>query len=104
MIEATFAALGLAVCIALLLRMLLPLPQQRRWDAFWRRRRDQLYGSWAWLRRQGQLLRASPSARREAERAIERARRSRPPVERDGNVIRPRHFRRDDDGKPPTLH
>lgn len=98
MVEKLFAALGLALCLALLLRMLLPAPAQRRWDAFW-------LGLWHGARERVQRWRTGPDARREAQDAIERARR-RSAVQREGNVIRPKAFDRDDDGagRPPTLH
>ena len=103
-IEPLLAALGLLVCAALLLRMALGPERQRRWDAFWRRRVEQLQTAGRWLQRQGLLLRSSRGARQEAARTIERARHAKPQVDREGNVIRPRRFRRDDDPDPPTLH
>ena len=104
MVESILAALGLLVCAALLLRMTLGPEKQRRWDGFWRQRLDGLRTAGRWLKRQWQLLRSSRGAREEAARTIDKARRGKPEVDRDGNVIRPRSFRRDDDGKPPTLH
>lgn len=104
MIESLFAALGLLVCAALLLRMALGPEKQRRWDRFWRGQYDRLRGAGRWLHRQWLLLRSSRGAREEAARTIDRVRRSKPAVDRDGNVIRPRSFRRDDDSQPPTLH
>ena len=101
MIEKVLASLGLIVCAALLLRMVLKHDQQLRWDRFWRRWLEQLHVAGRWLQRQWQLLRSSPAARREAEQAIERARNSKPAVDREGNVIRPRSFRKDDSKKPP---
>jgi hypothetical protein len=103
MIESVFAVLGLLVCAGLLLRMALRPAQQQRWDHFWRRRLQGLQVAGRWLRRQWQLLRSSGGARREAERAIERARGGKPDVDRDGNVIRPRSFRKSGSRKPP-LH
>jgi len=90
MIESLFAALGLMVCVLLLLRMGLGPARRQRFDAFWQRRLDGLRRSGLWLQRQWRLLRASRGARREAEAVIDRLRRG-----RDGNVIRPRRF----DGK-----
>lgn len=104
MIESVFAALGLLVCAALLLRMTLSPEKQRRWDAYGRRQLERLRGAGRWTQRQWLLLRSSRGARAEAARTIERARRNKPEVDREGNVIRPRSFRRDDDSKPPTLH
>lgn len=95
------------VCAALLLRMVLPGARQQRWDRFWRRQAERLRGAGRWLLRQVRLLRSRGDARRAAERAIEQARGKQHDVRRDGNVIRPRRFERDDtddDPKPPTLH
>lgn len=103
MIESLFAALGLLVCAALLLRMALPPAQRQRWDRRWRRQFQRLQVGGRWLRRQWQLLRSSAGARREAEQAIDRARGGKPEVDREGNVIRPRSFRKSGSRKPP-LH
>jgi hypothetical protein len=51
-----------------------------------------------WPRRVWQLLRARRGAQREAQDAIERARR-RAAVDRDGNVYRPRDFSQRPDGR-----
>lgn len=97
MVEKLLAAIGLALCLALLLRMVLPAPTRRRWDAFW-------LGLWQGARDRVQRWRSGPDARQQAHDAIERARR-RSAVQRDGNVIRPKAFDRDDGpGPPPTLH
>lgn len=99
------AGLGLAVCLMLLLRMALPAAQQRRFDAFWRRVGEGFQRAGLALRQRWLALRSRPDARRQAQQAIERAKgRAQVPADRDGNVIRPRSFRKDDDGKPPTLH
>ncbi len=103
MIEQVFASLGLLICAALALRMVLGPERQLRWDRFWRRQLDRVRGAGRWLQRQWQLLRTSRGARRQAEQAIERARSAKPQVDREGNVIRPRSFRKDDSKKPP-LH
>jgi hypothetical protein len=103
MIEAVFAALGLLVCVALLVRMCLPDRAQQRWDWFWRRQWLRVQGAGRWSKRQWMLLRAGPQARREAEKAIHRARGSKTEVDREGNVIRPRQFTKSDSKKPP-LH
>lgn len=101
MIEKLLGGVGLLVCLALLLRMALPPARQRAFDAFWRRR-------WQALRSLGQRLRhrrrrrdlareqagpepSSSDAAREAEAAIERARRA--GVDRQGNVYRPKSFK-----------
>lgn len=104
MIEKLFAILGLLVCAALLLRMALGPARRRAWDRFWQEQWQRLrVGGW-WLQRQWQLLRSSRGARRAAQDAIDRAARaSKHAVDRDGNVIRPRSFRKDDSKKPP-LH
>lgn len=101
MIEKLLGGVGLLVCLALLLRMALPPARQMAFDAFWRRR-------WQALRSLGQRLRhrrrrrdlarertgpepGSSDAAREAEAAIERARRA--GVDRQGNVYRPKSFK-----------
>ena len=105
MITHILAALGLAVCLALLLRMALPAAQQQRFDAFWRHVGAGLRRAGLALQQRWQAWRSGTDARRQAQQAIERAKgRSRTAADRDGNVIRPRSVRKDDDGKPPTLH
>lgn len=98
MFHTAFAALGLAVCIALALHMALPARPRARVDAA-------LAGLNAWLRTQ--LARATGWRRRqrqtraaalEAQRVIRRARESslrdegRLDGEWDGNVYRPKSF------------
>ncbi len=86
--EQIFAAVGLALVLAVWLATLLgPARRQRL-----------LAGPRAWWR----SLRTRGTARREAADAIERARR-RPAATREGNVIRPRSFQRQRDDDP-TLH
>jgi len=80
MIEKVLAALGLLLCAAALLGMLLGRQRVERWRA-------RLIYSMGWYRRRS-------TARSEAAQAIARARRS---VERDGNVYRPKSF----NGRPP---
>ena len=104
MIESIFAALGLLVCAALLLRMTLGSRRQQRWDWFWQRKLERLRGAGRWLQRQWQLLWSSREARRAAEDVIKRARGAKPEVDREGNVIRPRSFRKPGDDKKPPLH
>jgi hypothetical protein len=105
MIESLFAALGLTVCVLLLLRMGLGPAQRQRFDAFWQRRLDGLRRGGHWLQRQWRLLRASRGARREAEDLIGRARNGRVEADRDGNVIRPRRFGGKNRGRDDrTLH
>jgi len=88
MYEQIGAAVVLALCLAIWARMLLT-PQ---------RRQRLLAGPRALLRG----WRRRRTARREAERAIARARRK-PGVERDGNVYRPKSFDRTR-GDDETLH
>jgi hypothetical protein len=87
LLEQIAAGAVLLLCALVWLRM--ALPEAR----LWRLR--------AWLRRPWQALRKRRLARTEAAKAIERARR-RTPVDRDGNVYRPKSFDRrgrDDDTK-----
>lgn len=85
MAEKIFAALVLASCAVLLVRLV--IGEQRRWrfDAFWRR---------LWIRLRVQALRLWhwPAARRrakhDAEEAIRRAREG----TWDGNVYKPKSF------------
>jgi hypothetical protein len=86
-IEKVFAAIALAVCAVLLLRMVLPEQPRTRLDAAWQRALD---GSRRLARRVWFWRRHRQQAAREAEEAIRRAQRS---VERDGNVIRPDAFK-----------
>jgi hypothetical protein len=106
MVETAFAALVLLVCSALLVRLLLPPARRKRVDG-------RLRGVWqnlslqvqrGWQRRPRQWLQKRRT-RREAQEAIERARRraaGSTKVTREGNVYRPDGF------KPPadrdTLH
>ena len=76
MIEKTLAAIALAACLGLLLRLLLPARQRARIDAAARR-------LWHWRSHRR-------DAAREAEEAIRRAQRN---VRRDGNVIRTDAFK-----------
>ena len=103
MLQNVLAALGLLVCLTLLLRMALPAPWQQRFDAFWHRVGWRLRALGQGIRLRWQALRSGRQARREAADAIERARRGSPPVQRDGNVIRPERFGKPGSKKPP-LH
>ena len=103
MLQNVLAGLGLLVCAALLLRMVLPAAQQHRFDAFWRQVAQRIRALGRAARQRWQLLRAGRDARREAADAIERARRGRTPAQRDGNVIRPERFSKPGSKKPP-LH
>ena len=95
LVEKIFAAVMVAVCVLLLLRMLLRPRSRDRVDAAVRR------GSARWSGRVQRLVAwpaAEARARREAKDAIQRARRS--AIERDGNVYRPKAFK----GKRRDLH
>lgn len=88
MIEQVLAGIVLAVCVALLLRMLLPERQRRRVDAAWQRAlqsgRQLVRRAWFWRRHRR-------SAAREAEEAIRRAQQG---AERGGSVIHPDALKR----------
>ncbi len=103
MIEELFAAAVLLVCAALLLRLGLGPARRQRWDRYWRGLFERSRRLGRWTRRQWLLLRSRSGARREAGRAIRRARGDATDVEHDGNVIRPRKFRKSEPKKPP-LH
>jgi hypothetical protein len=87
-IEKLLVGLLLAVCIALLLRLV--IGERLRWrldravQRVWSACRNGMLRGWRW-----------PSSRRRAARAAEEAiRRARErAVDRDGNVIKPRSFR-----------
>lgn len=86
MLERIFAALGLLVCVALLVRMV--LPERQRWAVDHHARRF-------WFALQGTAHRMRHwrghrrAAAREADAAIRRARGE---ATRDGNVVRPKSF------------
>lgn len=90
MLENFFAGLTLAICVALLLHMAIgPVRREKlrlRWLAF---RRASGLNDWRrlWPSRQNKA-----AARREADDAIERARRAAEKGEWDGNVYRPKSF------------
>ena len=93
MFERVLAAIVLAVCALLLLRLTMGVPRRYRFDAALRR-------VWLALRRAGLRVWHWRAARREAQRAREVAdeliRRARDRADRDGNVYTPKSFR-----KPP---
>jgi hypothetical protein len=91
MIETLLAALGIAVCSALLVRMCLPGHRRSRLDHGLQRLWWRLRGAPAALRRTPPRRDTSAQdAERIAREAIERARR----VDWQGNVGRPRQFKR----------
>lgn len=93
-LEPIVAAAGLVVCVALLLRMALPLRQRQRLDAALRRAactaRQHLRRAWPGRTRRHRAVLAAA----QADAAIRRARRARRAAQRDGNVIRPDAFER----------
>ena len=105
------AALGLLVCALVALRMAVGPLKRQRFDDACRRLHGRLGARLAGLRRatRRRMRRQAPTARaadpeaarREAEQIIERARRRRQDVDKDGNVIRPRAF--DPSRKKPPL-
>jgi len=93
MFERVLAAIVLAVCALLLLRLTMSVPRRYRFDAALRR-------VWLALRRTGLRVWHWRAARREAQRAREVAdeaiQRARDRGDWDGNVYTPKSFR-----KPP---
>ncbi|HSI61400.1 MAG TPA: hypothetical protein VLA16_27825 [Ideonella sp.] len=95
MTETIFATLGVLVCVALLIHMALPPARRQRvnataWRAWHACRR---LGLRAWY---GLLqLRHGRAARKDAAQVADEAiRRARGDVTRDGNVYKPKSFRR----------
>jgi len=91
MAENILAAVVLLLCLALLVRLLLPPRQRQRMD-------NRARQGWNTLRRGAHAVPAVWHRRRhrkqaasEAEAAIRRAREG---ISRDGNVIRPKSFKR----------
>jgi hypothetical protein len=87
-IETLLAAFTLAVCVVLFVRLLLGAPRQRRFDAAVRRAFDACrrtaWSVWHWRR-------VRKAATRTADEAIRRARGG---TQWDGNVAKPKSFRR----------
>lgn len=92
MLVKIFAAVGLAICLVLVLHMCLGRRQQLRMEAWWQ-------DAWGWLI--GHTLRPfnarerRRAAHQAAQDAISRARRRRPEEAEgqwDGNVYRPKRF------------
>lgn len=102
--EKLLAAVGLVLCVLLLVRGMLPARRRERLDAAARRLAQRLRRFGTGIAQAWQRRRKHGAAAREAGEAIERARRGserrRAPIDREGNVIRPRSFhgRRDDNG------
>jgi len=87
MFEKLVAAITLAACAVLLLRLTLGSRRRQRFDATARR-------AWAACRAQARALFRWRSARRESAAAADEAiRRARTAADREGNVIRPRSLR-----------
>jgi len=89
-VEKFFAAAVLVVCGLLLVRLVIGARRRHAYDAFWRRlwigTRVQVQRWWRWPA-------ARRRARRDADAAIRRASRG----EWDGNVYKPKSFKRDHD-------
>ena len=93
MIESLFAAVVLAVCAVLLVRLLIGARRRQRFDSALRRAADSLRCTAASLRRWRASRRDAERAARAADAAIQRARGR---GEWDGNVYTAKTFR-----KPP---
>lgn len=87
-----FAAIVLALCLVLLLRLAVGERQRAAFDARVRgvgeAMRQLALALPGWLAGR----RKREAATREAQDLIDRARRNKPELDRDGNVIRPRQF------------
>src|SRR5882672_5771894 len=94
MFEKFLAATVLLVCIVMVLRMALPVAQQRWLDARWRRAQWLLLERWQAIRNWRRRGAAKKAAEAAAEAAIRRARSASNIVdgEWDGNVYRPKRF------------
>ena len=93
-IETIFAALMLTICVVLLVRMALGPARRARFDAAfvsWRRRIGHSLGRVSAAARRPA---AESRARRETAAAIRRARERAESGEWDGNVYRPKSFKR----------
>jgi hypothetical protein len=94
--ELTFAAIGLLLCLALLVRLAIRPHQRAMLDRRVLGLRDALLRKVQGLRGRVAQRRLARRAGQEARLAIERARRNPTRVDREGNVYRPRSFK----GKP----
>ena len=99
MLEKSFAVLVATFCVVLLVRLFMPERYRWRLDAqakrTWQALRAWALRVWRWR-----------STRKEASRIAEEAiRRARNGVQRDGNVLRPKSFKRQrDTGEPRKPH
>lgn len=95
MAQALLAAIGLAVCLVLIVRLLLPKPRQWRFDAAVRRGgsalRMQALRLWHWRRHRSEAARVARDA---IDRASGRAGRPRADGEWKGNVYESKSFRK----------
>lgn len=95
MAEALLAAAGLAICLVLIVRLGLPKPQQRRFDArlrqAWFATQAKTLQVWRWRRRRAQ---AGQAARDAIDRASGRTARSKSDGVWKGNVYKPKSFRK----------
>lgn len=87
MIEKGFAAVVLAACLVMLLRLVLGARMRQRFDAIAIR-------SWLRLRAAGLALWRWPSSRRQARKLADDAIRRASQGQWDGNVYRPEQFKR----------
>ncbi len=92
MIEKVLAGIGLLICGVLALRMLMGAQRTRQLDTQLAEKAEQARKT---LKNLPRWRESRDTARREAEQAIDRARRK--AVERDGNVLRPRFGDKKDD-------
>jgi hypothetical protein len=98
MLERLLAALTLAVCAALFVRLLLSERRRYRFDAAARR-------AWAWVQGRCRALYHWPASRRKARAAAQAAatateqviRRARERAIQEGNVFRPKSWRKPSD-------
>lgn len=91
MAEYILAAVVLLLCVALLVRLLLPPRQRQRMD-------NRALQGWTTVRRSARAVPAVWHRRRDRKQAASEAeaaiRRAREGISRDGNVIRPKSFKR----------
>lgn len=96
MLHTVLATIGLVICIAMALHMVIPRRAQARVDAVvdglgtWLR--GQIDRAMGWRRRQRQTRAAVLEADRAIRRARESSSRDKPEGEWDGNVYRPKSF------------